>query len=706
MNNPAFTLTKQDSGIAILTMDVPNETMNILKAEFSAEIDALLTQIEQDNDIKGIVLTSAKDNSFMAGADVSMLEACDSAESATAIAASGQHMFCRITDLTKPVIAAIHGPALGGGLELALACHARVCSDDASTVLGLPEVQLGLLPGSTGTQRLPRLISLQQAIKMMLTGASVRAQQALKYGIVDAVVPRSILLAEAERMALTGKPKRRSIKKTWMNRALENTSIGRSILFGQAKKQMLRQTHGNYPAPVAILECIETGLNQGLEKGLALEAQRFGELVMTPESKSLRSLFFATTDMKKESGVAGVLASPIAKVGVLGGGLMGGGIAFVSATKAKVPVRIKDIQAQGIKNALQTAYSILHKRVKRRIVSHSQMQQQLSLITGATDYSGFKHVNMVIEAVFEDLTLKQNMVADVEANCQSDTIFASNTSSIPIGQIAAKAARPENVIGLHYFSPVDKMPLAEVIAHTGTSEQTISTTVAFAKKQGKTPIVVKDGAGFYVNRILAPYMNEAAQMLLAGEPIDKLDKTLVKFGFPVGPVKLLDEVGIDVGTKIIPILQAEFGERFAAPDAFDKVLQDDRKGKKNGRGFYDYSSKHKGKVVDESIYTLLNVTPNAQLSREQIIQRSVYMMLNEAARCLDEGVIRSARDGDIGAIFGIGFPPFLGGPFRYMDTIGIQTLVDRLNEFAVQQGEKFTPAPILVSMAKENRTFY
>ena len=507
-------------------------------------------------------------------------------------------------------------------------------------------------------------------------------------------------------MALTGKPKRRSIKKTWMNRALENTSIGRSILFGQAKKQMLRQTHGNYPAPVAILECIETGLNQGLEKGLALEAQRFGELVMTPESKSLRSVFFATTDMKKESGVAGVLANPIAKVGVLGGGLMGGGIAFVSATKAKVPVRIKDIQVQGIKNALQTAYSILHKRVKRRIVSHSQMQQQLSLITGTTDYSGFKRVDMVIEAVFEDLTLKQNMVADVEANCQSDTIFASNTSSIPIGQIAAKAARPENVIGLHYFSPVDKMPLAEVIAHAGTSEQTISTTVAFAKKQGKTPIVVKDGAGFYVNRILAPYMNEAAQMLLAGEPIDKLDKTLVKFGFPVGPVKLLDEVGIDVGTKIIPMLQAEFGARFAAPDAFDKVLQDDRKGKKNGRGFYDYSSKHKGKVVDESIYTLLNVTPNAQLSSDQIIQRSVYMMLNEAARCLDEGVIRNARDGDIGAIFGIGFPPFLGGPFRYMDTIGIQTLVDRLSEFAVKQGDKFTPAPILVTMAKENRTFY
>lgn len=706
MNNPAFTLTKQDSGIAILSMDVPNETMNILKAEFSAEIATLLTQIEEDDAITGIVLTSAKDNSFMAGADVSMLEACTSAASATAIASSGQQMFCRITDLNKPVIAAIHGPALGGGLELALACHARVCSDDPSTQLGLPEVQLGLLPGSTGTQRLPRLISLQQAIKMMLTGAPVRAKQALKYGIADAVVPRSILLAEAEKMALAGKPKRRLPKQSLINRLLENTSIGRSIVFSQAKKQMLSKTQGNYPAPVAILECIQTGLEKGLDKGLSIEAQRFGELVMSAESKSLRSLFFATTEMKKESGVADVPANKISKVGVLGGGLMGGGIAFVSATKGKVPVRIKDIQAQGIKNALQTAYAILHKRVKRRILSHSQMQQQLSLITGTTDYSGFKHVDMVIEAVFEDLTLKQNMVADVETHCQPETIFASNTSSIPIEQIAANAARPENVIGLHYFSPVDKMPLAEVIAHAGTSDETISTTVAFAKKQGKTPIVVKDGAGFYVNRILAPYMNEAAQMVLAGEPIDQLDKTLVKFGFPVGPIKLLDEVGIDVGTKIIPILQADFGDRFAAPDAFDKVLQDDRKGKKNGRGFYDYSSKHKGKTVDESIYALLNVTPNAQLNYDQIVQRSVYMMLNEAARCLDEGVIRSPRDGDIGAIFGIGFPPFLGGPFRYMDTIGLATLVERLNSFTALHGTKFTPAPLLIKMAKENQTFY
>lgn len=702
----AFTLTKQDNGIALVAIDVPGETMNVLKDTFGPQIEALLDDIEQDSAITGVVIYSGKDNSFVAGADVSMLEACTSAAQGAAIGKGGQDIFNRIENLTKPVIAAIHGPALGGGLELALACHGRVCSDDAKTQMGLPEVQLGLLPGSGGTQRLPRLISVQKALTMMLTGAAQRPKQALKAGIVNAVVPRAILLQEAEKMALAGKPKARPAKLNFVSKLLETTALGRKVLFSQARKQTLRKTQGNYPAPIAIIECIETGLAKGMQAGLAVEAKRFGELMMTSESKALRSLFFATTEMKKEQGVADVPAEPVRKVGVLGGGLMGGGIAFVSATKAKLPVRIKDIADQGIANALNTAYGLLHRRVKKRILRHSQMQQQLSLITGTTDYSGFKDVDVVIEAVFENLELKQQMVADIESNCRPETIFASNTSSIPISQIAEKATRPENVIGLHYFSPVDKMPLAEVIAHAGTSDQTISTTVALAKKQGKTPIVVKDGAGFYVNRILAPYMSEAANLVLAGEPIDKIDKVMVKFGFPVGPLKLMDEVGIDVGTKIIPFLVAEFGERFTAPDAFQVVIDDDRKGKKNSKGFYDYSAKAKGKTVDESIYTLLGLTPNPTMSDNHMIQRCVYLMLNEAARCLDEGVIRSARDGDIGTIFGIGFPPFLGGPFRYMDKIGIATLVAELEELANNHGDKYLPAEILVNMSKENKTFY
>jgi 3-hydroxyacyl-CoA dehydrogenase/enoyl-CoA hydratase/3-hydroxybutyryl-CoA epimerase len=702
----AFTLQLNENGIAILSMDVPGESMNTLKIEFSEQISVMLDQIEANSDIKGVVVVSGKDNSFVAGADISMLASCQSAEDAETISKGGQDIFQRIEDMQAHFVAAIHGPALGGGLELALACHSRVCSDDNKTQLGLPEVQLGLLPGSGGTQRLPRLIGIQQAMKMMLTGAPVRAKQGLKYGIVDDMVPHSILIDVAIEMAQTPKPTARAPKLDLIGKALEKTTFGRKTLFNQTRKQTLSKTKGNYPAPELIIDCIEAGFSKGIEHGMRIEAKNFGQLVMTSESEQLRNIFFATTEMKKETGVTGVAPGQLKKVGVLGGGLMGGGIAFVTTTKAGLPARIKDIRAEGIANAMKYSYDLLNKKVKRRFMRKSEMQKQMSLLTGSTDYQGFADADVVIEAVFEDIALKQNMVKDVETHCNENTIFASNTSSIPIAQIAEKAARPEQVIGLHYFSPVDKMPLAEVIAHQKTSDQTISTTVELARKQGKTPIVVKDGAGFYVNRILAPYMNEAANVLLAGEPIEHIDKALVKFGFPVGPVKLLDEVGIDVGTKIIPILMAQFGDRFKSADAFDKVLADDRKGKKNQRGFYSYTGKKPGKEVDESVYELLGISPAQGLSAAEIAERCVLMMLNEAAMCLDEKVIRCPRDGDIGAIFGIGFPPFLGGPFRYMDKLGAQHIVARLNHYAKHLGDKFTPCQRLVDMAENNQSFY
>ena len=702
----AFTLTKQDNGIAVLAMDVPGESMNTLKAAFGDEMTVLLDDIEKDSSIKGVVLVSGKDNSFVAGADITMLDACSTADEAMALAKGGQDIFNRIETMRATFVAAIHGPALGGGLELAMACHYRVCTDSPATQLGLPEVQLGLLPGSGGTQRLPKLAGIQQAIKMMLTGASVRAKQAKKYGIVDEVVPRSVLVEVASQFATRSKPSRKVEPKGLVNKFLEGTGPGRNIVFKKASEQTQAKTRGNYPAPQQILDVVAVGINKGIKAGLEAEARAFGQLVMTPESKQLRQIFFATTAMKKESGVADVPPEKVNKVGVLGGGLMGGGIAYVTATKAGVPVRIKDIQPAGIANAMKYSYDLLNKKVKRRFMRKSEMQKQLALLTGTLDYSGLQDADIMVEAVFEDVGLKRKMVADVEQACKAETIFASNTSSIPIGDIAAEAARPENVIGLHYFSPVDKMPLAEVIAHEKTSDQTISTTVEFAKKQGKTPVVVKDGAGFYVNRILAPYMNEAASLILAGEPIDHIDKALLNFGFPVGPVKLLDEVGIDVGTKIIPVLMDAFGERFTAPSAFDKVLADDRKGKKNKKGFYDYSGKKPGKAVDESIYPLLGVSPSKSRSESEISERCVLMMLNEAARCLDEGVIRCARDGDIGAIFGIGFPPFLGGPFRYMDQLGISKVVERLNYYADKVDGKFKPAAVLEKMAAENTSFY
>ncbi|MEH6383769.1 MAG: fatty acid oxidation complex subunit alpha FadJ [Colwellia sp.] len=714
-NMSTFTLIRQDNGIAHLVMDVIGESMNTLKAEFSEEIDTVLKEIRNDSTIKGIVLLSGKKDSFVAGADINMLASCQSASEATALSRQGQLIFDQIESLSIPVVAAINGACLGGGLELAMACHARICSDNVKTALGLPEVQLGLLPGSGGTQRLPKLVGIQKALDMMLTGKQLRAKQALKAGLIVDVVPNSILVSAAENLVLAAQGKASKIKKSqrkisMLDKALEGNAVGRKIIFNQATKSVLAKTKGNYPSPLKIIDCVRSGIEKSSVRGYQTEADHFGELVMSAESAQLRQIFFATTDMKKEQGIEGVDAKPIHRVGVLGGGLMGGGIAFVSATKANVDVRIKDIAPQGISHAMKYGYDILNKKVKRRFMLKSEMQKQLAKITGCVDYSGFKNVDMVIEAVFEDLSLKQKMVDDMESICSEHTIFASNTSSLPIGKIAEKALRPENVIGLHYFSPVDKMPLAEIIAHSKTSDQTISTTVAFAKKQGKTPIVVQDKAGFYVNRILAPYMNEAALLLLEGESIGKLDKALVNFGFPVGPIQLLDEVGIDIGAKIGPILQAELGERFAAPEAFNKLISDKRLGKKVQKGFYLYKDKNGKKVtkklVDESVYPLLNIIIKDQKTNDELVQRCVFMMLNEAARCLDEGIIRNARDGDIGAIFGIGFPPFLGGPFHYMDTLGAETIVNKLNLWSNELGERFKPCQALINMAETGNKYY
>lgn len=707
--NSTFTLVRHENGIAHLVMDVVDDTMNTLKAEFAEQVTDVLAEIKSDSTISGVVLCSGKKDSFVAGADINMINDCKTKEDVIAMTRQGQVIFSQLEQLNVPIVAAINGACLGGGLELAMACHARVCSDNAKTALGLPEVQLGLLPGGGGTQRLPKLVGVQKALDMMLTGKQLRAKQALKAGLVNDVVPNSILIETAEKMALSGNLKQAvKYKSSLVNKFLEGTSIGRGIVYKQAAKSVLSKTKGNYPAPVKIINCVKTGVEQSPAKGFQIEAEHFAELVMSAESVQLRNLFFATTEMKKEQGVADVLPAEIAKAGVLGGGLMGGGIAFVTATKANIPARIKDISHEGISHALKYSFDLLNKKVKRRFIRKSEMQKQMSMITGCIDYSGYKNVDIVVEAVFENLELKQNMVVEIEKNAKDSTIFASNTSSLPIGNIAAKAARPENVIGLHYFSPVDKMPLVEIIPHETTSDQTISTTVAFAKKQGKTPIVVKDKAGFYVNRILAPYMNEAAILLLAGEPIDKVDKALVNFGFPVGPMQLLDEVGIDVGAKIGPILQADLGERFAAPDAFSKLLDDGRLGKKANKGFYLYGKQAKKgkKQIDESIYTLLNLKPAGSLSNDEIAKRCTYMMLNEAARCVDEGIVRNARDGDIGAIFGIGFPPFLGGPLRYIDKVGAQPLVAQLTQWAKQHGERYEPCEALVKMAESGTKYY
>ena len=701
MDKTAFTLTIDDDNIAWLAIDVPNEKMNTLQAEFADQMKAIFNQLDsKKSQVKGLIVHSLKPDNFIAGADVRMLEACQSSLEAEQLATQGQQMFSRLAALPFTVVAAIHGPCLGGGLELALGCDYRVCSDDAATKLGLPEVQLGLLPGSGGTQRLPRLIGLLNSLDMILTGKLLRAKKAVKLGLADACVPKSILLEAAKDYIAKSK---RKVKIDLKEKLIANTKMGRKVIFEQAAKKTKQKTRGNYPATKAILNVIEYGLENGMEKGFAKEAHEFGRLVMTPESQALRSIFFATTEMKKDFG-SDAKPKTITSVAVLGGGLMGAGISYVSATKAKVPVRIKDVSNDGILHAMSYSYQLLGKLVKRRSLTKAQLQQQMQSISGGTDFTGFAHKDIVIEAVFEDLSLKQSMVKDVEDHAKKGVIFASNTSSLPIGKIAQGAAHPENVIGLHYFSPVDKMPLVEVIPHEGTSDEVIATTVKFARKQGKTPIVVKDKAGFYVNRILAPYMNEAARVLLSGEPIEHIDKALLNFGFPVGPIALLDEVGVDIGAKITPILVEELGERFSAPDVFEILLKDNRKGRKSGKGFYTY--KGKKKEVDKSVYSLLKLKPESILSEEVVAMRCVLLMLNEAVRALDDGIIASARDGDIGAIFGIGFPPFLGGPFKYIDKVGAKKLVETMNEYAGKYGSRFAPSDGLLTRAGTGDKFY
>jgi len=719
----AFATSVDDQGIAVIVIDVPNESQNTLKEAFVDDISAILDDLENNSDVKGLIITSGKDDSFVAGADISMLKAVTEASQATQLSAAGQQIFNRLENLNIPTVAAINGACLGGGLELAMACHQRVATQESKTKLGLPEVQLGVLPGSGGTQRLPRLVGIATSLDMMLTGKQLNARRALKAGLVDEVVPTANLMVAAkkriENMAKKGRWKKSCDEPAneWgkvfsaagaQKLALESNSFGRKVIFDQARKTVGAKTKGNYPAPLKIIECVEMGMEHGFVKGLEVEAKYFGELVMSPEARQLMNIFFAVTELKKDSGVDGdVTPKTIHKVGVLGGGLMGAGIASVTVEKAKIPVRVKDVSIEGVNHALGYNWKLISKKLQRRQYSEIEAKAVQARLTGGTDYQGFQHADMVIEAVFEDLELKHKMVKEVEALQNEKVIFATNTSSIPIAEIATASKRPEQVVGLHYFSPVEKMPLLEIIKTEQTSAEVIATAVEFGKKQGKTVIVVNDGAGFYVNRILAPYMNEAARLVAEGVAVDQIDKALVKAGFPVGPMTLLDEVGIDVATKVAPILQQAFGERMEPPEVFEKVKADDRKGKKNGRGFYLYGDKKKsGKSVDPSIYKVLGVNPTTSISDTEIVERCMLMMLNEAARCLDEGIIRSPRDGDIGAIFGIGFPPFLGGPFRHMESLGIAQVVDRLEHYAKAKGERFTPADTLIEKKKEGKAFY
>jgi len=711
-------------GVATLLLDRQDETMNTLGPELGADFFGLLDRLETDPAIKAVVIGSAKRDNFMAGADIRWLAGLDDINEAVDLLGEAHVGFMRLEKLAtehgKPVVAAIHGACLGGGMELALACSMRVCSDDESkTQLGQPEVQLGIIPGAGGTQRMPRLVGIAAGLDLILGGRPVRPRKALKIGLVDEIVPVEHLMRVAKLRAkdAIGRTKagdRISFGKlkSWLapshlqELALEENPVGRKVLFSKAEERMLARTKGNYPAPEAALRAVKAGVEHGLEVGYATELEEFGELVASPQAKALMSVFFADQATKKDSGIASD-AAPISvdNVAVIGGGLMGGGIAAVNTVRARTRTRLKEIDDAGVARGLSYVSNHLAGQVKRRRLRQRAADKAMQLVTGTTRWNGFDGVDLVIEAVYEDLDLKRSVLREVEGVTSAETIFASNTSSIPITDIAAAATRPENVIGMHYFSPVEKMPLLEVVATDSTADWVTATCVAFGKRQGKTVIVVNDGTGFYTTRVLAPYANEVYHLLQEGVPIEDIDDAMVAWGFPIGPVVLADEIGIDVGAKIGKIMEAAFGARMTAPANLDRLISDDRKGRKNGRGFYKYENGKRG-AVDESVYAVLGISARTHMDRDTIQERLGLHFINEAARCLEEGILRSARDGDVGAIFGLGFPPFTGGPFSYIDAAGADRIVASLEILAAENGPRYEPAGILRDHAASGERFH
>jgi 3-hydroxyacyl-CoA dehydrogenase / enoyl-CoA hydratase / 3-hydroxybutyryl-CoA epimerase len=711
-------LTVRDDGVAVVTINDKKAPLNTITAELGAELATAIARIESDAAIRGAVIVSGKEDNFVVGANIDMLKSVKFASDAEKMASQLAKDLGRLRRMNKPIVAAVNGQALGGGYELALACKAIVLSDDPKTTVGQPEVQLGLLPGANGLLRIAERAGLQVALDLGLTGKNVRPAKAKKLGLCEEVCPRGVLLDAAVRIVkdlLAGKtmaPKDgfKLDAAHLQTLALESSPIGRRLLFKKARQETRKKTHGHYPATERIIDVLECYGSKGFDTAAALEAKYFGELVVSETAHRLIEIFFATTALKKDTGVDDPKVRPrkFERVEMLGGGLMGGGIAYVTIN-AGIPVRLKDKDDEGVGRGLAYVKGILDGRVKKKQLAKEERDQIFARLTATSDYSGMKHADVVIEAVFEDLALKQRVLKDVEERTSEACIFASNTSSIPITQIAKASRRPHNVVGMHYFSPVHKMPLLEVIRTEKTAPEVVATAVALGKKQGKTVIVVKDGVGFYTSRILGPLMNEAAHVLAEGVPVEAIDSAMVDWGWPVGPIQLLDEVGIDVAAHVGKIVHEAFGDRLIPPGTMDSLVKDDRKGRKNGRGFYRYDKdamKDGKRQVDPTVYKALGIEPKGRLPSEEIQMRCSLQFVNEALLCFGEGLLRSPRDGDIGAIFGLGFPPFRGGPFRYTDSIGASEILRRIRSYEDRFGKRWTPAPVLVEMAKKGERSY
>ncbi|NQZ02302.1 MAG: enoyl-CoA hydratase/isomerase family protein [Bdellovibrionales bacterium] len=706
----------EDKGqYAVVHLDLIGEKVNKLSSPVMARLKEVVEELSKSS-YKAVIIISDKARNFIAGADIEEIKKLSTKEQFLDVLKPAHEIFNALEDLPMPTIAAIHGSCMGGGTELVMCCDYRLATDAKETTIGLPETKLGILPGFGGCVRMPRIVGLQAALDIILAGKAVPGKKALRIGLIDECVPKEMLMAKAEQFAVEcadGKKKKRMKTfraKGFVNSMLEGP-IGRPIVFSQARKALLKMTKGFYPAQEKAIDIIQQTYGMSnRQKALEIEMKGFAEVAITDVSKHLINLFFMMEGVKKLTGVSDTSVKPrdVKHMAVLGAGTMGGGIAQVGADKG-VDVRMKDINNEALAIGFKQAAEVWGKKLKRRRMDKYQYEEKMAKITGTTDYSGFGQMDLVVEAIVENMEIKKKVIAETVKHCKNDCIIATNTSSLSVNEMAEAHPKPENFAGMHFFNPVNKMPLVEVIRGVKTSDETTATVFGLAKTMGKIPVVVKDGPGFLVNRLLMPWMIEGMHFLNEGMDIKTVDRYYThKFGMPMGPFRLMDEVGLDVCVKVVKIFKDALGERIEVPPVAEKLAESDRLGKKNGKGFYLYDERGKETGVDSSVYAEMGVgQPTNPLSEKVCLERGVFAMINEAALALiEDQIVETPGEVDLAMIMGTGFPPFRGGLLRYADSLGTEYIVSELEMYASQYGARFKPSTPLANLAKNGKTFY
>ncbi|MCA0315149.1 MAG: enoyl-CoA hydratase/isomerase family protein [Candidatus Melainabacteria bacterium] len=695
-----------DGGIAHMVIDDPDSKLNVLSQEFFAEFSAAMDALEARTDVKGLVISSGKEDCFFAGADVKEIRLLQTRPARDIYNAckAGRDAVNRISKLPYPTVAAVSGTCLGGGLELTLACKYRIAATHPKTSMGLPEVQLGFIPGWGGTIRLPRLIGLQEGFTLISTGNRVDAIKAWRLGLVDETAAPADLVKRAVAIASGAKPAR--FNKSFQQKAMEYglaTAAGRMLFQRQATNVVMSQTRGKYPAPLEALKVIMKTWGMPLDKAFEVECQAFAKLATSAVSKNLVGIFFADTESKKmPEGVAPAIK--VKTVGVLGAGVMGAGIAQAAAY-AGYRVVLKDIDQAALDKGLKNIKDLFDGLVSKRKMTRAEADMKIGAVKGTIDYADLADCDLVIEAVVEKMVVKKAVIADVEKAISKPFIFATNTSSLSVNEMAVAAKNPANVVGLHFFNPVHKMKLVEVVSAKTTSAETLAAAKAFGMKVGKTTVVTGDGPGFVVNRILSPYMKEAIQLLLEGVPAEQIDKAATRFGMPMGPIALMDEVGLDIVTHVIKVMHSALGARLAPPAIIDVIEKQKLLGKKGGKGLYLYDEKGKRTGLNPDVQAAINA-PAKTMSESALQDRLFLPMVNEAAHCLAEGIIDEPSQLDLAMIFGTGFAPFLGGVLGYADSLGIRTVHQKLEHLSKVAGDNYKPAQLIKDKAQRGEAFY